>query len=1026
MAVVTDFCLLGPLLVRSGGAAVPVRQGKQRVVLAALLLSAGKVVSLEDLAEILWGAEPPPSARVTTQNYVMRLRRALADMDSSRIRTQPHGYLIRVDPDELDVARFESLLAEAREATRVNSWDTAAIQSRAALLLWRGEPLSDVDSDVLAAREVPRLAELRLQALEVRIGADLHLGRHTEVIAELQQLVAGHPLRERLHGLLMLALYRDGRQAEALAVYQEARRVLVDELGTDPGTRLRELHHQILAADPALQLPGTKRAALDGPERIGLRQLPATARHFTGRAPELAELSGFLDQADQEKPGTAVIFAIGGTAGVGKTALAVHWAHRVAYRFPDGHLYVNLRGYDSGQLVSATDALAMFLRVLGVNGEDIPRDEDERAARYRSILAGRRMLVVLDNAVSSEQVRPLLPGTPACTVLVTSRDALAGLAARDGAHRLTLDLLSLDDAVRLLRRLIGDRADADLEVAAALAGQCCRLPLALRIAAELAVGRPDDSLADLTGELADQHRRLDLLDADGDPGTAMRAVFSWSYRRLDADVACAFRLLGLHPGSDFDPYAAAALTGTSFERATQLLDALARAHLIEPVGQGRRYGMHDLLRAYARELTAEQELPPVRREAVGRLADYYLYTAATAIDTMFPAESDRRPRIPPPATSSPAVTTIDAARNWLDTERATLVALAAHTAADGWPSHAIRLSIILFRYLQTGGHYTEVIAIQDHARRAARVTGDRAAEAEALQGLTVIDLRQGRHRQAADRIQQALSLYRETGNQAGQARALGNLGIAGFLQGRYQEATRHLQQAVAVYRETGNQAGEARHLNNLGLVELRMGSYRQAGQHLDQALIICRQIGNQSDEAYALSNLGVISLRLGNHQQASEHLDQALTICRETGNRDCEAYALNNLGMVRSGLGDHRRASEHLDQALTICRETGDRASEAEALNSLAEILLADGRRADAQARQAIALELASQIDDKYEKARAHDGLARGYHASGDLGRARRHWQQALALYTSLGTPEAHHVRADLAAATGDHGDHEP
>ena len=465
-----EFRLLGPLTVRSGTAIVQVPRGKQRAVLAALLLNANRVVPVEDLAETLWGSDPPPSARVTIQNYVMRLRKALGDTSECPISTQPPGYLIRVDAGDLDVARFEARLTAARAAARDGSWDTAASEARAALALWRGEPLADVDSELLAQREVTRLAELRLQALEARIDADLHLGRNAEVIVELRHLAECHPLREHLRGLLMLACYRDGRQAEALAAYADARRVLVGELGAEPGTGLRELHQRILAADPALELPQVERPAADGAEPVVPRQLPAAVRHFTGRALELALLTGWVDQAGQERPGTVVISAIGGTAGVGKTALAVHWAHQVADRFPDGQLYVNLRGYDTDGPVPAADALAGFLRALGVPGQDIPADADERAARYRSLLAGRRILMVLDNAGSVDQVRPLLPATPGCAAVVTSRDSLAGLVARDGAYRLDLDLLPLPDAIGLLRALIGERATADPDAAAELPG----------------------------------------------------------------------------------------------------------------------------------------------------------------------------------------------------------------------------------------------------------------------------------------------------------------------------------------------------------------------------------------------------------------------------------------------------------------------------------------------------------------------------------------------------------------------------
>ncbi len=454
-----EFCLLGPVVVRCGGVAVPVPRGRQRAVLALLLLNAGRVVSVGEIAETLWGPAPPPSASATVRNYVKRLRRGLGNADQARIVTRSPGYMIRVDPGELDVSRFEVLLDGARNSARGGSWEAAADQARAALALWRGGPLADVESEALALREVPRLAELRLQAAELRADAELRLGRHGVVVAELERMTAAHPLREHLHALLMLALYRDGRQAEALAAYQHARRVVVDERGTEPGAELRELHRQLLTTGPVLPglesgllPPGDARLAGARPRPAVPRELPGPVRQFVGRAAELAELTGMLERAAQ-RPRTLVISAIAGMPGVGKTALAMQWAHQVADRFPDGQLHVNLRGYDPGQPMSATDALAGFLRSLGVAEQDIPAEAGERAARYRSLLAGRRMLIMIDNAGDVEQVRPLLPGSPSCVAVVTSRDALAGLVARDGARRLDLGLLPPAEAVGLLRAL---------------------------------------------------------------------------------------------------------------------------------------------------------------------------------------------------------------------------------------------------------------------------------------------------------------------------------------------------------------------------------------------------------------------------------------------------------------------------------------------------------------------------------------------------------------------------------------------
>jgi tetratricopeptide (TPR) repeat protein len=703
---------------------------------------------------------------------------------------------------------------------------------------------------------------------------------------------------------------------------------------------------------------------------------------------------------------------------VGKTALAVQWAHQVAERFPDGQLYVNLRGYDPGQPMPAADALAGFLRAIGVPGEDIPPEMDERAARYRSLLADRRMLVVLDNAGGVEQVRPLLPGAAACMAVVTSRDSLAGLVARDGAVRLNLDPLPPAEAVGLLHALIGGRVDGDPVAATALTAQCCRLPLALRVAAELAAARPDASLAGLVGELADQQRRLDLLEADGDPRTAVRAVFSWSYQHLDADAARTFRLAGLHPGPDLDRYAAAALTGATVQQAVRLLEVLARAHLVQPAGAGR-HGMHDLLCAYASELAAAQDSEEERRAALTRLFHYYLHTAAEAMDALFPAESVRRPRIPPFVGPAPTAPDPDAALAWLDTERASLVATAAYTAGHGWPGHAIRLAATLFRYLDAGGHYPEAITIHTCACSAAQHADDRAAEATALTSLGAVDLRQGRYQQASSHLRSALALFQQTGDRTGQARALGNLGIVDERMGRYHPAVGHYRQALALFRETGDRSGEASALGNLGLVAVLLGRYQRAVGHLQQALALCRETGDRYGEARALTNLGDVKVRLGRYQQAADDQRQALALCRKIGDRTGEADALTHLGDVDLRLGRCKQAADHHQQALALYCEIGDRAGQAQALNSLGEVLLATGQAHHARTQHTTALGLASQIGDQQQQARAHNGLACVHDATGDSGQAHHHWQEALTLYTALNAPEADQVRTQLTAALG-------
>jgi len=1018
-----NFGLLGPLVVRRGGLVVPVPRGKQRALLAALLLAANQVLPLHKLVEILWEPGPPPSsAEVTARNYVRRLRQVLGEAGRARISTHPRGYMLAVAPDELDVSRFEILLLAARAAARQGSWEAAESKAREALSLWRGQPLADVESDELAVREVPRLLELRPQAEEIRFDAALHLGHQADVVADLERLAAAYPLREHLHCQLMLALHRVGRGAEALAVFQSARRHLIEELGTEPGTELREVHQRILAGDAALSVPAPRPVGDTGRVHVVPQELPAAVTYFVGRSGELAGLSGLLEHSIAETPGTVVISAIGGTAGVGKTALAVHWAHRVAERFPDGQLYVNLRGYGPYQPMSAADALAGFLHSLGVSGPNIPAQMEERAVRYRSLLAGRRMLIVLDNAREAEQVRPLLPGTAGCAAVVTSRDSLAGLVARDGAFRVELDLLPIAEATGLLRALIGERATADPRATEVLAVVCSRLPLALRVVAEMAVARPDIPLAALVAELNGAQLRLGLLDAGGDQNTSVRAVFSWSYQHLDADTARGFRLVGLHPGQDFDRYAIAALAGTTAEHADHILLVLTRAHLLQISGSGR-YGMHDLLRSYTRELTAHDGGAEAHG-AFSRLADYYVHTAAIAMDSLYPAERHRRPPIARSASPGPRMGATAVARAWLDIERANLVAVAAH-ATECSTDHAVRLSTTLIRYLEAGAHHPEAIAIHGHAGRAAWLTGDNAGEAAALVSLGGVAWSQGRSGSAARFYHEALGLLGESADRFVKARAVGNLGVVELEGGSYQEAEAHLQQALELFREVGDPPGEARTLVNLGLIYLQQHQYRKAVARFQQALALCRDVGDTLGEAEALGSLGVVDFRQGHHARASAYQRQALALFREVGHRKGEVDTLIQLGLTAFQEVGYHQACDYLQGALLMSRETGHLATEVAALNRLGEVLLATAQPGRARDEHAAALVLARQIASTEEQARAYRGIGNAHRDIGDIDQARQHWQQALGLYLELGAPEAEQIRAQL-RRVGDRNQREP
>ncbi len=1006
--------VLGPLEVRTASGWTGLSAPKWRAVLAALLAEASRVVPAERLVDELWRDDPPTGARKLVSGYVSQIRRLTGDPDGRVLRTVAPGYQLAAAPSEIDAGRFEHLLGAGRQELKAEAAERAAEIIGEALALWRGPALADVPRGPLAAAEAGRLEELRLTAEELQMEASLRCGRGAELVPDLRRLTEWHPLREQLWSQLMRALEAGGRQAEALATYARAREAIANELGADPGPELQRLHHRLLTGQRSRHVPEAReeRSPAAGRPQVP-RQLPAVVRHFTGRAEELGRLSALLDAACDCAGGAAVISAVSGTAGVGKTALAVQWGHQVSHRFPDGQLYADLRGYDQDQPMPSADALAAFLLALGVPGEEIPAQLAERAALYRSLLAGRRMLIVLDNADQVEEVRPLLPGMAGCMTVVTSRESLAGLVARDGAARLDLDLLPLSDAVSLLQALIGERATADPDATAKLAGQCARLPLALRVAAELASARPADSLALLTAELADQQRRLHLLEAGDDPRTTVGTVFSWSYRHLAEDGARMFRLAGLHP-ADLEPYGAAALAGIPHDQARDLLDLLARANLLQPTRPGH-YRLHDLLAAYARDLAAAYDGAEQCHAALTRLFDYYLYAAACAMDELFPSERHWRPRVHPSASPMPPLAGALEARSWLDECRCALVGVIGYAADQGWPQHATQLAFTVFRYLESGGHHTDISTVGDHARRAARCLGDQAAEATALQDMCVVDLRQGRYQQAARYLREALTLHRQAGDRTGEARALAHLGIAAWQQASFRQATANFRQALTLYRDVGDQTGEAHTLNNLSLAELRRGKNELAIGHLMEALTIGRLTANRTCQAYALANLGLLRSRQGKHLQAASDLQHALVLYRGTGDPVGERYALTNLGLVCLRLGRLQEAGDQCRLALTLCMQTGEHSGEAEVRNGLGEVCLTTSEPAQARSHYARALDLAARTGDKYEQARALAGLGRACRALGDSCDAQRYWQRAHTLYRNMGVPEADELSVEMA-----------
>jgi len=921
------FGLLGPLLVTGvTGQVVVLPAAKQRVILAALLLSANTEVSADKLTEILWEF-PPPSAAAAVRNYVMRLRRQMGSA-GSRILTRPTGYTIEVqDPAELDAAEVDCLRRDARAATQAGRWPEVSELLSVALGLWRGEPLADVPSPAFT-QQVAHLTELRLQLTESRIDADLRLARHDELVAELKQLAAENPLREHLRVQLMLAFYRCGRQAEALEAYRSMRATLMDELGVEPASELQEMHRRILASDPGLlviepsrdadQVPAL--AATGEQERVIPRQLPTGTRHFTGRVPELRALDALLSEA-AATAGTVVISAIGGMAGVGKTALALRWAHQAASQFPDGQLYVNLRGFGpTGRPVPAAAAIRGFLDALGVAAEQIPADLDAQAALYRSLLSGTRVLVLLDNARDSEQVRPLLPGSPSCLVVVTSRSQLAGLVTFEGAHLLTLDVLTEVEAQRMLSlRLGADRLDAEPEAAATLIRLCARLPLALAIAGARASAHPRFELGALVEELHDARRRLDALET-GDTSASVRSVFSWSLASLPASAADMFGLLGLHPGPDITTPAAASLAGVTLPHARLALNQLADAHLITEHAPGR-FSLHDLLRAYAAEQADAAGSDTAPDEAIGRALDHYLHTAHAAALLLNPSREPLNLHMPRPGVTPEHLADHLRAMTWFEAEHHVITSAVTLATQRGLDAYGWQLPWTMANFLDWRGHWHEWAALQRAALAAAVRLGDPAGQAAVHRLLAHSCAKLADYDQARAHLTECLRLDQELGDRVGLAHVHQTFCWLSAQQGRTADALGHAEQALVLFQATGNQAGQAEALNNVGCSHAQLGDYRQAQTSCQQALSLYSKLGDRPGEASSWDSLGYAEHQLGNFTDAADCYGHALSIFRELGNRYYQADTLTHLGDTHHAADEENKAQDAWRQAFDILDE---------------------------------------------------------------------------------------------------------
>jgi len=928
-----EVCLLGPVEVRSGGQRLAVGPPQQRLALAALAVDVGRLVSVPSLIDQIWD-EAPPGARQTLQVLITRLRRLLEQASGEPRVWLPHrsgGYVLELEPDQVDLHRFDRLVREARAADLPQRERTARL--RAALALWRGEPLAGLDGHA-PARIREALHRRHLDATVAWAHAELQDGNASAAVGPLADLAAAHPLDEPLAGVLMLALYAAGRPAEALEQYARVRTRLVEQLGTDPGAELQTLHRSLLrgdldpptAGDDPVR-PGRDAAA----EPIVARPAPAPALlpravfGFAGRDVEVARLDEVLDRG-AEQPTAAIIATLSGTPGVGKTALAVHWAHRVAGRFPDGQLYVNLRGFDpSGSAMSPAETVRGFLEAMMVPPHRMPTSFDSQVALYRSLLAGRRMLVVLDNARDAEQVRPLLPGSPTAVALITSRDQLSSLVANDGAQPIAVDLLSGADARRLLARRLGaDRVAAEPAAVDDIVTLCAGLPLALSFVAARAAIHPRFPLAALPAEIRETRGGLDAFDG-GDPTTDARAVFSWSYRTLSPAAAGLFRRLGLQPGPDIALPAVASMTGCPVAEVRAPLAELARAHLIEERAPGR-YTFHDLLRAYATELVHKADPDPQRRAAVHRLLDHYLHTAYAADLRLDPHRDPIVPSPPRPGVTPEVFADLGQALAWFTAEHATLVEALGYAARTGFDTHARQLAWTLATYLDNGGHWHDWLSTQRTALAIARRLDDGPGQVRSHRGLGVAYTRMGRYSDAHRHHQRALELSMVLGDVVSQAFGHRNLAVVYAQQGWYAEAIEHGHRSVGLHRASGDptaRAGEARALNAIGWYCAQIGRYEETLLHCERAIAIQEEIGDRYGAPDTWDSLGFAYHHLGQYERAIACYERALDLVRETGDRYSEATTMSRLGDSYREVRRREAAVGAWRRALTILDDLG-------------------------------------------------------------------------------------------------------
>ncbi|MDH2423990.1 BTAD domain-containing putative transcriptional regulator [Sphaerisporangium sp. TRM90804] len=898
-----EFRLLGPVEVVSSGKTFAVGPPQRCAVLAALAVDAGRQVTVETLITRVWSDRPPERARRALQAHVTRLRRVLEQAGAHGGTIAPlvrrsGGYLLGVEPERVDVHRFRLRFRQAREARRPEPERVRLL--REALELWQGEALGGLTGSWVERTRQDWRRE-HLDAVLSWAGAELRAGDAAAVIGPLTEAARQNPFLEPLVAALMRALYVVGRSSEALDLYTATRGRLVDELGAEPGAELRRVHQGILRDDLDTN-PGPVPVRTSPASAVVPAQLPSDVRGFCGRGDELARLDALVRRS-REQPTAVVISALTGTAGVGKTALAVHWAHRVRDRFPDGQLYVNLRGFaPEGSAMDPAEAVRGFLDALHVAPRRVPADVAAQAALYRTLLADRRMLIVLDNARDSEQTGPLLPGTAGCVVVVTSRNQLSGLVAA-GSVPLTLDVLAPEEARELLTRRLGaDRVEAEPEAVAEIVRRCDRLPLALAIVAARAATHPGFPLRALAAELRAAHSRLDALTG-GESATDVRAVFSWSYRTLTPDAARLFRLLGLHHGPDISVQAAASLAALPVHQVRPLLAELARTHMLVEHVPGR-YAFHDLLRAYAAEKAHGTDTAERRREAVRRALDHYLRTGHTAAMILHACRDPITLPEPAPGVVPEVLLDLEQALRWYTAEHAVLMAAVDHAVSAGFDTHTWQLAWTLTDFLDRRGHWHDWITTQRAAVTAGRRSGEPATEAGGHQQTGHAYLQLGRFAEAGTHLERALALYRQAGELPGQGQTHYSFAVLLGRQDRHREALEHARRCLELFRAAAHPHGQALALNTVGWLHAELDDHQEALAHCGQALTLFQEIGDRHGQGESWDRLGYAHHHLGHHAEAVACYKNALEHLRRLGDRYWEAGVLTHLGDTHEAAGD--------------------------------------------------------------------------------------------------------------------------